>query len=242
MVISPAGVLMKELCLMGKKKSISIFAFLISWYIFYNNRWAPIDGKSEKESNTYLEFKLSFHPKYVLPKPSLKNYAKVQKAEKEKAEKKEQKKRKKRMSKKEKKLLKAKLKQKRKEDKHIRSRFIFNNRIGEKDEGPKVPETIKNPTINEKPNLENGEVTAVSDNDSDLGRTKLVSCEEEIEEINNSNEESSDEEEYILPPFHASGKFRIITHSTLVVFKLLNTCNLQAYCLSLLLKVLILKF
>ncbi|KAI7888712.1 uncharacterized protein EV154DRAFT_468602 [Mucor mucedo] len=65
--------------------------------------WAPIDGKSERESQFLLNFKLTFHPKYVTPIPSAHDHAKTEKAKREKAKKKKQEKEKKQREKEEKK-------------------------------------------------------------------------------------------------------------------------------------------
>ncbi|KAG2206827.1 hypothetical protein INT47_007583 [Mucor saturninus] len=173
--------------------------------------WAPIDGKSERESQFLLDFKLTFHPKYVTPIPSAHDHAKTEKAKREKAKKKKQEKEKKQQEKEEKK----KQKEHRKGSQNAPVSILVR------------PEaTIKNPGIDyimeaspeqhvhsmdETPNLENGGAAILADDDSDMDRTELVPNQPEggsSEMALNSDDEEDDSDDELgerVSPLHTSG-------------------------------------
>lgn len=162
-----------------------------------------------------LNFKISFHPKYVTPIPSAHDHARTEKAKREKEKKKKQEKEKKQLEKEEK----RKLKKKRKNDNLTPVGILVNPVVTEDDQQFLVANNTMAATdgmphvhsMDEKPNLENGGAAIVSDNDSDLDRTELVpkqtaASTNEMALSSDDNEYSSDDDlgEQVSPS-HTSG-------------------------------------
>ncbi|GAA5809804.1 hypothetical protein MFLAVUS_003219 [Mucor flavus] len=170
-----------------------------SWFtderVIYDG-WAPIDGKTENSSDMHLNFRLSFHPKYLTPVPTVHDHTKTKKAKKEKAKKKEEEKARKELEKLEK-----------QEDKSILKHPM----------DTKSPYTVKKldganltgeKTMNERPNLENGAVHIVSSHGQDVNRTELITHDHEETYTYGAPVEdgsSDDDEGEPVSPLHTSG-------------------------------------
>ncbi|KAF1797109.1 hypothetical protein FB192DRAFT_1335564 [Mucor lusitanicus] len=56
----------KDVTLGQLDKNENVSSWCTSERVMYDG-WVPIDGKSERDSEAFLNFKLTFHPKYVIP-------------------------------------------------------------------------------------------------------------------------------------------------------------------------------
>lgn len=165
---------------------------------FFISRWAPIDGKSETDSEMHLNFRLSFHPKYLTPVPTPSDHAKTKKSKKEKAKQKREEKAKKELE---------KLETKKKE-------MMSNTHYTVK----KLDENDLPIVENENdPNLKNGAVTLVSDEASEIDRTELVTWDHEESYTYDGtlveDDSSDDDEGEPVSPLHVSGKIKKRSYS-----------------------------
>ncbi|GAA5800762.1 hypothetical protein HPULCUR_006200 [Helicostylum pulchrum] len=159
--------------------------------------WAPIDGKTENSSDMHLNFRLSFHPKYLTPVPTAHDHAKTKKAKKEKAKKKEEEKARKELEKLEKQEHKSILKHPMDTKPHYTVKKLDGANL-----------TREN-TMDERPSLENGAVYIVSSHGQEVDRTELITCDHEESYTYGSPLEedgsSDDDEGEPVSPLHISG-------------------------------------
>lgn len=175
-------------------------------------RWAPIDGKTENSSDMHLNFRLSFHPKYLTPVPTAHDHAKTKKAKKEKAKKKEEEKARKELEKQEHKSI---LKHPMDTKPHYTVKKLDGANL-----------TREN-TMNERPNLENGAVHIVSSQGQDVDRTELITHDHEESYTYGAPLEdgsSDDDEGEPVSPLHTSGKLCIY-----IFFKRIHDINIYIY-------------
>lgn len=175
----------------------------------------------------HLDFRLSFHPKYVTPVPSAHDHAKTEKAKKEKAKTKRKEKERKELKKQEK----MRLKQKRKEVQNVPPGILISPVVTKEDHhqylrNENTMTLTENTThvhsMDDKPNLENGGVVIASINDPDIGRTELVPNQPEgftndtVLDSNDSEDSSDDELGERVLPSHTSGNMSMIykTHKS----------------------------
>lgn len=190
--------------------------------------WVPIDGKSEQESETLLDLKLTFHPKYIIPEEKR---SKTEQAKRERVKKKQEKEAKKRLAKEEHKSKKA------------RFSLVFDtpeDQLGQAMKEIAEKSKKQNTKENNQYDLHSGKVALVSDNDSDLGKSELINIrneniDDDMSETDTLREEdiSDDDFDFYEPgetvdPEHKSGILSIkitqakdleIVDSDLITFK-----------------------
>lgn len=129
--------------------------------------WVPIDGKSEQESDTLLNLKLTFHPKYIIPEEKR---SKTEQVKREKVKQKQEKEAKKLLAKEGHKSKKAGFS------------LVFDtpeDQLGQAMKEIAEKSKKRNTNENNQYDLHSGKVALISDNDSDFGKSELVNVRNE---------------------------------------------------------------
>lgn len=163
----------KDVTLGQLDKNENVSSWCTSERVMYDG-WVPIDGKSERDSEAFLNFKLTFHPKYVIPEEKR---SKTEQVKREKLKQKQENEEKKRLA-----------KQERRNSKKARFSMVFDTPQDQLGQAMKeIAEKTKENTAasrahhaqDEQYDLQGGQVALKSDNDSDLGKSELINIRDE---------------------------------------------------------------
>lgn len=163
----------KDITLGQLDENENVSSWCTSERVMYDG-WVPIDGKSEQESDSLLNLKLTFHPKYVIPEEKR---SKTEQAKREKLKQKQEKEEKKRLAKEE-----------HQQSKKARLSMVFDTPEDQLGQAMKeIAEKTKQHTAasraqateDDQYDLRGGQVALVSDNDSDLGKSELINIRNE---------------------------------------------------------------
>ncbi|CAO0800083.1 unnamed protein product [Mucor circinelloides] len=176
----------KDITLGQLDENENVSSWCTSERVMYDG-WVPIDGKSEQESDSLLNLKLTFHPKYVIPEEKR---SKTEQAKREKLKQKQEKEEKKRLAKEE-----------HRQSKKARFSMVFDTPEDQLGQAMKeIAEKTKQHTAasrahateDDQYDLQGGQVALVSDNDSDLGKSELINIRNEY-----INDDTSDTDSLI---------------------------------------------